>query len=689
MVRFDLRRDLSALMKERVNRRFRIEVQQGFEDPFAPTHSIEPVMDDCDAHFPFAFRYRDYSISGVKGIGDPYALKIAGVLALAGIILFGASLNDPFHFDDVLILNDANVTNPAQWAHFLNPLHLRQLTFFTFYLNHLIGGDNPAGYHVVNLALHIANAVLLFLLLSPFFERWVAVTAAAIFLIHPIQTEPVLYVYQRSILLACFFSLLGLMAFSEKRLWLAIGFFFLAFESKEAALAVPLALAMLYGGERRRLKNVSDHPVCAAEEGEHFINGAATPPLEEGSGDKLLHSPHLEEGWTRHQENRGEATLIAADGVVREKLWMLFAGGIVLAVGALGLLVYLGEKTVGIGAIDQVSPLKYFLAETRIVYTYLRLLIWPFPQSLEYEFPNTSGILPLLGILAMLAAAWWLARSSRYRLPGLCILAFVILLAPTSSIIPSADAAFEHRLYLPMLAFSLLTAYLLSKLPRRTWVGIALICILAVLTVRRGIVWSSDIALWEDTVKQAPGKARVWFNLGGAYLNVDPGKARPALLHALDLKPDFTEALYDLGVIEQGKGNWNTALAYYERAIEKDPHYWPAWNNMGNTLFSMGQHERALEYFNETLRLNTDYWPAQYNIAIVNFMSGRYEDALLRLRTVLDWRPDFREARYLLALTLTRAGDRSAADEEFKKLGESRAAEYRNTPAMISAPSRP
>jgi hypothetical protein len=121
-------------------------------------------------------------------------------LLVAGLLLFGASFNDPFHFDDVLITNDANITNPAHWNHFLNPLHLRELTFFTFYLNHLIAGDNPAGYHIVNVLLHIANAALLFLLLREFFERWVAVAAAAVFLVHPVQTEPVLYVYQRSTL---------------------------------------------------------------------------------------------------------------------------------------------------------------------------------------------------------------------------------------------------------------------------------------------------------------------------------------------------------------------------------------------------------------------------------------------------------------------------------------------------------
>src|SRR5215470_6165254 len=135
-------------------------------------------------------------------------LKVAIGLALAGIALFGQSIDDPFHFDDALFTQDSNVSNPAAWSHFLNPLHLRQLTFFSFYLNHLVSGNNPAGYHLVNVALHIANSILFFALLTRLLDWRRASVAAAIFLAHPIQTEPVMYVYQRSLLLACFFSLL-------------------------------------------------------------------------------------------------------------------------------------------------------------------------------------------------------------------------------------------------------------------------------------------------------------------------------------------------------------------------------------------------------------------------------------------------------------------------------------------------
>jgi hypothetical protein len=102
--------------------------------------------------------------------------------------------NDPFHFDDALITNDSNVTNPAQMgAFFFHPLYLRQLTFFSFYLNHLVGGLNPAGFHGVNVAIHIANAVCCFCYCGVSSSSGLRGRRPQFSSLIPIQTEAVLY----------------------------------------------------------------------------------------------------------------------------------------------------------------------------------------------------------------------------------------------------------------------------------------------------------------------------------------------------------------------------------------------------------------------------------------------------------------------------------------------------------------
>src|SRR5262249_16835888 len=79
----------------------------------------------------------------------------------------------------------------------------------------------------------------------------------------------------------------------------------------------------------------------------------------------------------------------------------LFFGVTVMAVAALALLLYLNERTVGFGAAEQVTPPRYFLTETRVVFTYMRLLVFPWPQSLEYEFQNAGGFLSVIGVTAI------------------------------------------------------------------------------------------------------------------------------------------------------------------------------------------------------------------------------------------------------------------------------------------------
>src|SRR5205823_1052837 len=140
------------------------------------------------------------------------------------------------------------------------------------------------------------------------------------------------------------------------------------------------------------------------------------------------------------------------------------------------------ENTVGVGLLRQVSPISYLLTESRVIFTYFRLLVYPFPQSLEYDFPwiktvNMLTIVRIMGVLAAIGCGLWLARSRQWRITGLSILAFFVLLAPTSTFLPSADPAFEHRLYIPMLAFAVFAASLLTRLKRPKLVVVSLMTV--------------------------------------------------------------------------------------------------------------------------------------------------------------------------------------------------------------------
>src|SRR5579871_2984646 len=118
------------------------------------------------------------------------------ILTVAALAAFGASLGSTFHFDDYAIFADPVLTSPSGWWEVWRPEQTRPLTYFTFWLNYQAGGRDPAGYHAVNLALHLAAVLLLYeVLVGQAFSP--ALLAAALFAVHPIQAEPVNYIWAR------------------------------------------------------------------------------------------------------------------------------------------------------------------------------------------------------------------------------------------------------------------------------------------------------------------------------------------------------------------------------------------------------------------------------------------------------------------------------------------------------------
>jgi len=135
----------------------------------------------------------------------------ARLLLLAGALLaFGASLGSGFHFDDYAIFNDPALGSQSGWLSVWARRQTGPLTYFTFWLNRQIGGGDPLGYHLFNLAMHLGAVVLAWECLRRLLPERTALIAAALFAIHPIQSEPVNSVWARSIVLAGLLSLASL-----------------------------------------------------------------------------------------------------------------------------------------------------------------------------------------------------------------------------------------------------------------------------------------------------------------------------------------------------------------------------------------------------------------------------------------------------------------------------------------------
>ncbi|MBZ5494966.1 MAG: tetratricopeptide repeat protein [Acidobacteriia bacterium] len=575
------------------------------------------------------------------------SLGLILLLAVA-VWTFRSSLGNPFHFDDNLFLQSPQVTEPGDPWYLLKPTQTRQLTYLTFYWNYRAGAMSPVGYHLVNLLLHLANALSLYwfarLLMrrrtgsfDPLVQRWLPLAAAGIFALHPVQTEAVNYIYQRSTLLAAFFSLISMASFLQaqlsqnRRTWFALsGFcFFLAAASKEAALILPLIWAALVWAESGTLKTFRQHLVR----------------------------------W------RSIVAVLTLAGLA--------------AVWALYNLWGRGERTTGLALMG--GSLQYLLAQFQVLATYLRLLLFPAGLSIDHDFQPAPPASPtaILCVIMLCALVFFAVRMRRFN-PTLSflVLAFLLFLAPTSSIVPSKDLLFEHRLYLPMTAAAILIAWgIFAAIHRflptdrlKIAVGLACVSLLlgcyAIASERRTYIWGDGVRLWEDAVAKAPRKARAHYNLAIAYLDRDRQKARQELLVTVELDPNHAAALYNLGWLAQIDGSLDTAGRYYRAAIHADPKTWQAHHNLGNLNLLQGDLQDARREFEETIRERPDYWPAYLNLAALQVRMGDTRAALQTLQFLIRFHGDLLEARYLRAYALVLESRFEEAQNELSFIAE-------------------
>jgi protein O-mannosyl-transferase len=197
------------------------------------------------------------------------------LLACAALAAFGLSLGSGFHFDDYAIFADRALTGAGGWLEVWRAGQTRPLTYLTFWLNFQLGGRDPVGWHAVNLALHVGAVLLLYDCLRRTTPGMAALVGAAIFAVHPVQTEAVAYVWARSILLATVFCLLCWRSWMAGRTWHAAAWFAAALLSKEECAAFPLVLAMLEGKRWRAAAGMMGLSIAAAA---RVVYAAAVTP---------------------------------------------------------------------------------------------------------------------------------------------------------------------------------------------------------------------------------------------------------------------------------------------------------------------------------------------------------------------------------------------------------------------------
>jgi tetratricopeptide (TPR) repeat protein len=592
--------------------------------------------------------------------------------AIAGAYANG--LHVPFVFDDwhTIEQNPAIRTLGRVPAYFVDPdtttiLHdnkdLRPLLLVTMALNYQVSGLAPWSYHVVNLVLHWLVSLLVFRIVRD--HLWlsaesipVALAAALIVALHPLNSEPVNYVSARSALLTTAFYLGAFDAACRDRRLLSVALAACAMLTKSIAVSLP---AMVVA---HRL----------------FDRRATTPDRRRPLPWGLLCA----------------LALVAASGLVYR--WLLLPPWVVASARQ-----------------PDVTPRIYLQTQWSALLYYLRLFVWPDALVVDrLDFPWARSLRDvqawgsLLALAALGAAAW---RLTRVRLAfGFCALWVAIALAPESSVFPLAEAVNEHRPYLAMLGLATIAALGLwlvaGAVARRlaappAWVfavGVTFVAtMLGAATHARTDVWRDDLRLWVDATEKAPRNARAWLNAGHAALaRGDLARARPWLLEAHRLSPCYAYVQVNLSALAAREGREQESLRWADEAVRCNPGLALARAHRALTLERLGRTDEALAEYREATRIDAVHagaWLAQGRLLeargewraaaeaydhvltadptsteaamlaglVYQYRLGDSATAVERYRTVLDLDPHHYGAHYQIAVALLGAGRRDAA----------------------------
>ncbi len=556
----------------------------------------------------------------------------AGVIALAVGLAYANSLRVPFLFDDqASILRNASIRDLWSPAVLLAPLDAtgatgRPLVNLSLALNYAAGGNDVRGYHAVNLLLHALSALLVFGAVRRTLEAArrslptppadghrrdseippykLAVATALLWALHPLQTESVTCIIQRTELLGGFFLLLTLycslramQASAPARGWTAaaIAACTLGMAAKEIMAAAPI-LVLLY--------------------------------------DRTFAAGSFRAAWQQ-----------------RRRLYLgLALSWLVLA----ALLSQTPQRNQNVGFGLGVSSWEYLLTQCRALPLYLKLSLWPHPLVMDYGTGIVRDLGEVLGrgllVLALLGGTAW----ALWRRPVLGFVGawFFVILAPSSSFIPlTTQTIAEHRMYLPLLSVLLLVVAGLARLPARVFlpVGTALALVAAGLTWQRNGVYATRLSIWQDTAAHAPDNHRAHYNLGNALVEArQPAAAIASYEAALRLKPQDPTIAYNLASTLLAAGRGPEAIGFFETALRgKDAA--DIRLNLAVALAQAGRVQAALPHFQRAVELEPRAADLRTSLAQALHLLGRTAEAVREYQTALQLDPRNRAARAGLA----------------------------------------
>jgi tetratricopeptide (TPR) repeat protein len=604
------------------------------------------------------------------------------LIVILGLIAYSNTFHVPFHFDDYDVIVNNPIIKDLQFfvepskaqdfdGHFeYNTFKRRYIAYLTFALNYKFYGLNVASYHLLNLSIHIGNALLIYLLVilsfkTPYLKestfkihnKYIAVFTVLLFACHPIQTQAVTYIWQRVASLSTMFYLLSLVAYVKWRL---------------STITMPSSTSL------------------------NFPWRGAVPLYVLSFISAVLAMKTKEIAFMLPVIVALYEFMFFKDKIKRKILYLfpLFLTMLIIPITLLSIDQPLGEL---IGDISEekldsagLTRWQYLLTEFRVIVTYIRLIFLPIHQNLDYDYPVyysffQSGVF-LSFVLLLLIVCFGVYLFYRYRLSAahtrlitFGIFWFFINLILESSIIPLSNIIFEHRMYLPSIGVFLIMGTLLCigiEKFKDKWIGInrliisalsVIIIMLTVATYLRNNVWKDEISLWQDVVSKSPNKAGGHYSLGFAYVNL--GLIDNAIEHyriALSLNPNYRDVYMELGFSYMSKGLLDKAIELFNTAIKLNPELPDAHINLGIAYDKKGLTDKAIKQYIIALRRNPDFVEAHYNLGLVYLRKNSFEKSIQHFHMSLKLNPYDADAHYYIGIAYRSQGLIKKANEHFR-----------------------
>jgi tetratricopeptide (TPR) repeat protein len=597
----------------------------------------------------------------------PRVWLVTVVLAFAVGAVYGPFLNVPFIFDDTYgILGNESIISlwplvgttdhpgPLRPGQQLTTA-ARPLVNLSFAINYKLGEFTPAGYHAANVLIHFLSSLLLFLVIRrtlclPYFTGryetsagWLAFAGALIWALHPLQTEAVIYATQRTELMFAFFYLAAF--YCSLRYWAASG------DPTQRVLWLSLAVLASLAGMASKEVMVSA-PLLVLLFERTFIAGSLAKALRQS--------------WPLY------AGLAAT--------WLLLVG---LLLGA----PHSESAGFGIG----VTGGEWWLTQTKALWIYFKLVVWPWPLLIHYQFPYLHTFaeswmyLPtLLIVIATLILLW---RNHPVGYLGTWMFA---ILSPTLIIPIPTEIAAERRMYLPLAALAtlfvvggrMLIEFMLRRWARdrqlaasESWSLVAIVAtslflvgVFATIIAKRLPTFRDEKTLWREVLRIYPDDEVALYNLGcGLMASGQLPEALDALQAARAQKPDDVDVLNNLGVALMQSRQYQEGYQHLQHAAQLQPKAFDVHANLGLLLTHAGNHAEAIDQLQAALALKPNDVSTLTALGRALVLAQRHSEAIEVLDRAVHLQPDRIDSHKHLGAAYGQSGKDSLAIEQYRK----------------------